>query len=168
VTDASPTLAQPIVSTEMARAFVPFSIEVGQDWASFQSEMVGLFTDAKDVLEATKFALGSGTNEPFGVITGATTVFTASNTNSLFVADLYGVHNALGPRFRANASWTLNNAVADRIRQLSTAGGADLWAQNLRLRTAAPGLPMTEWVPTYSATRPMKRRPKGERSRPAS
>jgi HK97 family phage major capsid protein len=138
VTDASPTLAQPIVSTEMARAFVPFSIEVGQDWASFQSEMVGLFTDAKDVLEATKLALGSGTNEPFGVITGATTVFTASNTNSLFVADLYGVHNALGPRFRANASWTLNNAVADRIRQLSTAGGADLWAQNLRLRTAHP------------------------------
>ncbi len=137
VTDASPTLAQPTVSTEMARAFVPFSIEIGQDWASFSSEMAGMIQDSKDVLEATKFAVGSGTNEPFGVITGATTVFTASNTNSLVVADVYGVHNALGPRFRRGASWTLNNAVADRIRQLDTAGGANLWIDNLQQRSAA-------------------------------
>jgi len=74
VTDASPTLAQPLVSTEMARAFVPFSIEIGMDWGNFQQEMAGLFADSKDVLEAAKFATGTGTNEPFGVITGATTV----------------------------------------------------------------------------------------------
>jgi HK97 family phage major capsid protein len=70
-TDNAPTLAQPTVSTEMARAFVPFSIEIGQDWGSFASEMAAMLSDSKDVLEATKFALGSGTNEPFGVITGA-------------------------------------------------------------------------------------------------
>jgi HK97 family phage major capsid protein len=160
VTDASPTLAQPVVSTEMARAFVPYSIEVGMDWASFQNEMAGLFADAKDVLEATKFAVGSGTNEPFGVITGATTLFTASNTNSLVVADLYGVHNALGPRFRTRATWTLNNAVADRIRQLDTAGGANLWSANLTLRTAAVPATLTDGrmgadllgKPVYEAT----------------
>ena len=137
VTDASPTLAQPTVSTEMARAFVPFSIEIGMDWAGFAGEMANMFADSKDVLEAAKFATGTGTNEPFGVITGATTVFTASNTNALVVADVYGVHNALGPRFRRNANWTLNNAVADRIRQLDTAGGANLWIQNLQLRSAS-------------------------------
>jgi HK97 family phage major capsid protein len=160
VTDASPTLAQPVVSTEMARAFVPFSIEIGMDWGSFQNEMSGLFADSKDVLEATKFALGSGTNEPFGVITGATTVFTASNTNSLVVADLYGVHNALGPRFRGRATWTMNNAVADRIRQLDTAGGANLWAPNLTIRTAAVPATLTDGrlgadlfgKPVYEAT----------------
>lgn len=136
-TDNAPTLAQPVVSTEMARAFVPFSIEIGQDWAAFSSEMATMIQDSKDVLEASKFAVGSGTNEPFGVITGATTVFTASNTNSLVVADVYGVHNALGPRFRKNAVWTMNNAVGDRIRQLDTAGGANLWVDNLTLRSAA-------------------------------
>jgi HK97 family phage major capsid protein len=130
------------------------------DWASFQNEMAGLFADAKDVLEATKFAVGSGTNEPFGVITGATTLFTASNTNSLVVADLYGVHNALGPRFRTRATWTLNNAVADRIRQLDTAGGANLWSANLTLRTAAVPATLTDGrmgadllgKPVYEAT----------------
>lgn len=128
----------------MARAFVPFSIEVGMDWASFQNEMAGLFADAKDVLEATKFALGSGTNEPFGVITGATTVFTASNTNSLVVADLSNVHNALGPRFRSRATWTMNNSVADKIRQLDTAGGANLWSANLTVRSAAVPATLTD------------------------
>ena len=136
-TDNAPTLVQPTISTEMARAFVPFSIEIGQDWNAFSSEMAAMLQDSKDVLEATKFALGSGTNEPFGVITGATTVFTASNTNSLVVADIYGVHNALGPRFRQNAVWAMNNAVGDRIRQLDTAGGANLWVHDLQLRSAA-------------------------------
>lgn len=135
--DNSPTLAQPTVSTEKGSAFIPFSIEIGQDWGSFASEMAKMFQDGKDIIEATKFAVGSGTNEPFGVITGATTVFTASNTNSLVVADIYGVHNALGPRFRRGAVWTMNNATADRIRQLDTAGGANLWVQNLQLRSAA-------------------------------
>jgi HK97 family phage major capsid protein len=142
--DNSPTLAQPIVSTEKAQAFIPFTIEIGQDWGSFASEMTRLFADGKDVIEATKFAVGSGTNEPFGVITGATTLFTASNTNSLVVADIYGVHNALGPRFRARATWTINNAVGDRIRQLDTAGGANLWSQNLTLRTAAVPVTLTD------------------------
>jgi HK97 family phage major capsid protein len=159
-TDNSPTLAQPTVSTEKGSAFVPFSIEIGQDWGSFASEMAKMFQDGKDIIEATKFALGSGTNEPFGVITGATTVFTASNTNSLVVADIYGVHGALGPRFRRGAVWTMNNATADRIRQLDTAGGANLWVQNLQLRSAAVPNGFTDGrmgadllgKPTYEAT----------------
>lgn len=136
-TDNSPTLAQPLVSTEKAFAFVPYTIEIGQDWGGFAGEMAMMFQDSKDVLEATKYALGSGTNEPFGIITGATSLFTASNTNALVVADIYGVHNALGPRFRSGAVWTMHNATADRIRQLDTAGGANLWVQNLQLRSAA-------------------------------
>jgi HK97 family phage major capsid protein len=144
VTDASPTLAQPVVSTEMARAFVPFSIEIGQDWGSFASEMATMIGDSKDVLEATKFAVGSGTNEPFGVVTGATTVYTAVGTNVLAVGDIYGVRNALGPRFRGRASWTLNNAVADKIRQFDTAGGASLWIDNIQMRSAANASTMTD------------------------
>lgn len=144
VTDNTPTLAQPTVSTEMARAFVPFSIEIGMDWSGFSSEMATMLADSKDVLEATKMAVGSGTNEPFGVVTGATTVFTASDTDSLVVADIYGVHNALGPRFRSRAVWTLNNAIADRIRQIDTVGGSQMVAPNLNVRTAAVAATMQD------------------------
>jgi len=144
VTDNAPTLAQPTVSTEMARAFVPFSIEIGQDWASFSSEMAAMLQDSKDVLEATKFAVGSGTNEPFGVITGATALFTASATNALFLADIYGANNALGPRFRSRAVWVMNNAVADKIRQVDTTGGSQMWVPNMTLRSSAAAETFTD------------------------
>jgi hypothetical protein len=48
------------------------------------------------------------------------------------------------PRFRSNAVWTMNNAVADRIRQLDTAGGANLWAANLTIRSAAVPATLTD------------------------
>jgi HK97 family phage major capsid protein len=131
--DNAPTLAQPTISTEKAQAFVPYSIEVGMDWNGLQAEMGRLLADAKDELEATKFATGSGTNEPQGVLTGATTVYTASGTASFAVADLYGLEAALPPRFRPNASLVMNRAIAQRIRQFDTAGGANIWIDNLRL-----------------------------------
>lgn len=137
VADASPTLAQPTISTEMGRAFIPFSIEIGMDWSGFASDMAADIQDGKDVLEATKFAVGNGTNEPFGVVTGASTVYTASNTNSLFVQDIYGVHDALPPRFRGNAVWVMNNATLSRIRQLDTAGGSAMLTSNLQARSSA-------------------------------
>ena len=41
-TDASPTLAQPAISTAQWRVFVPFSIEVGQDWDGLSIELLNL------------------------------------------------------------------------------------------------------------------------------
>ena len=140
-TDAAPTLAQPTISTEKARAFVPFSIEIGMDWGSFASEMGGLLADAKDELEATKFTLGNGTNEPFGIITGATTVFTAAATNAIALADIYGWAGALGARFRPNSKFVMNQAIAYKIRQFDTAGGAGLWIDNLRQASSSDGVP---------------------------
>jgi len=143
-TDASPTLAQPTVSTEMARATIPYSIEIGMDWGSFASEMAGEIQDGKDVLEATKFAVGSGTNEPFGVVTGATTVFTAADTDSLILADIYSWHNALPPRFRNGAVATFNNNILDKIRQIDTAGGSGMLQPNIQLRSAAQAATMID------------------------
>ena len=70
VADGAPTLEQPVVNLEKAHVFVPFSIEVGQDWATLQSELARLFADAKDVLEADKFTNGTAAPEPVGLITG--------------------------------------------------------------------------------------------------
>ena len=50
-------IGQVVISTEKATSFIPFSIEIGQDWGALQTEMARLLSDAKDVLEATKFAV---------------------------------------------------------------------------------------------------------------
>jgi len=136
--DNAPTLAQPTISTEKAQAFIPFSIEIGMDWDGLQAAMGRLLADAKDELEATKFALGSGTNEPTGIITAATGVVTASGTSTFALADLDSLEAALGPRFRPRASIVMNRSIAQRIRHFDTSGAAGLWNQSLQLASGLP------------------------------
>jgi HK97 family phage major capsid protein len=131
VSDDAPTLVQPAATVTKAQAFIPFSIEVGQDWGSLESEMASLIQDAKDVEEATAFATGGGTGvNPQGVLTGATGTV-AAGTAAFAVANLYALIEALPPRFRPNAKFVGNLAQYNRIRQFDTAGGANSWITNL-------------------------------------
>ena len=75
-TDNSPTLAQPSVTVHMARGFIPFSIEVGQDYPSFAEEMSRLLAAGYDELLVDKFTRGTGTDEPQGILTAL-----SANTN---------------------------------------------------------------------------------------
>lgn len=128
--DNAPTLGQPTATPERAQAFVPYSIEVGGDWAGLQAEMASLLQDAKDQLEATKFTKGAGhgSNEPEGIITGATTTV-AAGTAAFTVAHLYALQEALPPRFEPNAKFLAHNAQYNRVRQLDTNGGTNLWVR---------------------------------------
>lgn len=126
-TDNAPTLVQPTISTEKAQAFIPFSIEVGMDWPGLEAEMGRLLGEAKDDLEAAKFTAGSGTNEPFGVLTGTTNTVAGAAGQTFTIANLYSLYGALPPRYRPRASWLGSLAVINRIRQFDTAGGANLW-----------------------------------------
>jgi HK97 family phage major capsid protein len=132
VSDDTPTLAQPEATVTKAQAFVPFSMEVGQDWGRLEAEMARLIQDAKDVEEATAFATGAGTGvNPEGVLTGATGTV-AAGTASFAVAHGYALLEALPPRFRPNGTFVANLVQYNRIRQLDTSGGASLWVENLQ------------------------------------
>lgn len=134
-TDNSPTLVQPTISTERAHAFVPFSIEIGMDWGSIQDDLTELFRDAKDVLESSKFVSGTGTNEPFGVLTGTTNTVAAASGLTVTLANLYSLKNALPARYRNNMSsaFLANVATLDRFRQFDTTGSAAaIWQDSLQ------------------------------------
>lgn len=138
-TDNSPTLAQPTVSAERAQAFVPFSIEVGQDWNGLQGEMAGLLADAKDTLEAAKFVNGTGTNEPFGVLTGTTnTVNAAAGADAFTLGNLYSLVGNVPPRYRANGSFLGDLLIYNRVRQFDTVGSsAAIWVDSLQEANAS-------------------------------
>ncbi len=125
VSDDTPTLAQPIVTVFMARGFIPYSIEVGMDYAGFASEMQGLLAAGYDELLVDKFTRGSGTGEPKGILTclsANTNVRVKVNTNpGISINDPYNVWQAVPQRNRRNASWLMNVAVNNAIRQLGTA-----------------------------------------------
>lgn len=125
--DNAPTLAQPTISTEKAQAFVPFSIEAGMDWASIESDLGRDFADSKDELEASKFATGTGTNEPAGLITGATNTVTAGGVASFAVADVYKLEEAVPARYRPRSVVFGNRFTYNKVRQFDTGGGASLW-----------------------------------------
>jgi HK97 family phage major capsid protein len=152
--DNSPALTQPAANVEKAQAFIKYPLEVGEDWGALQSEMARLLADAKDTLESSKFltGLGHGSNEPEGLLVGATGPVMTAAASVIAVADLYSLREALAPRWRANASYAGNLAVYDKIRQFDTGGGASLWVQ---LQFGEPanliGRPAYEWSDISSA-----------------
>jgi HK97 family phage major capsid protein/HK97 family phage prohead protease len=129
--DNAPTLAQPTAFPEKATVNIPYSIELGQDWGSLQTEMARMIQDAKDQLEATKYISGVGhaSNEPEGLLVGGTAVVSTAGATVLAVADLYSLETTLPPRFRPRASIIGNKQWFNRVRQLDTTGGALLWAR---------------------------------------
>lgn len=135
VSDDSPTLAQPIVTVFMARGFIPYSIEVGMDYPGFASEMQGLLAAGYDELLVDKFTRGSGTGEPRGILTqlsANTNVRVKVQTNPGITAnDPYNVWQAVPQRNRRNASWLMNVAVNNAIRQLGAANVYHAYTVNL-------------------------------------
>lgn len=129
--DNAPTLAQPSITTRKAHAFVPFSVEIGGDWASIDSDVRAMFQTAKDDLEATVFATGAaGSNQPIGIVTaldGTASEVAPATVETFAVADVYGLEDVLPAKYRARASWVANKAIYNDIRQFDTAGGAAMW-----------------------------------------
>lgn len=130
-TDDAATLLQPSIPVHRGDAFYPYSIEIGMDWANFNPDVVRMLADAKDRLDAEKFAVGTGSDEPKGVITSvaatAASVIDTAAANAFAVGDIYALDNDLGDRYRDNATFVANKTTYNTIRQFDSAGGADLW-----------------------------------------
>lgn len=124
-TDNAPTLVQPTISTEKAQAFVPFSIEIGMDWESMRRDLAEALEDAKTTLEATKFVSGSGTNEPAGVITGATNTVNATTGQTVDAEDVYRLQEALPARYQARARFVANGTIINTVYRLVGGGSTE-------------------------------------------
>lgn len=129
--DNAPTIAQPTANVEKAQAFVPFSIEIGEDWQGFATEIATMMADAKDRLESSRFLTGAGhsSNVPEGLHVGATATISTATTAVFAIADLYSLYEAVSPRWRSRGTFVANARYLDKIRQFDTAGGAGLWVQ---------------------------------------
>lgn len=139
VTDASPTFAQPTITPIRADAHVVASREVVQDTENLASEIAMLFRDAKDRLESTAFAVGTGTTQPFGIVTAlqlTTASRVAAQTNASFGAvDVFNLVNNLPARYQENCSWVAHWFVYNLARQFGGANQPNFWVD------LGPGIP---------------------------
>lgn len=127
-TDNSFTLGQPEVEAVRVQGFVPFSIEIDQDWGGLRTEITRLLADAKSREELESFTLGDGTGtpaEPKGFVEFGTAH--ASAGEAFTDADVYSLELALAPRWRRNGRFMANKATYQAVRQFAAADGHDLW-----------------------------------------
>jgi HK97 family phage major capsid protein len=130
--DTTFTLAQPQLDTIEVKAFVKFSIKLESAWGALRTEIARILQDAKDAEEAQAFVNGNGTGTNPGGIVGTMPGASIINTvgaGALAVEDVYNVKNAVPPRWRGRGRYLAEGAIYDRIRQLDTGGGANLWVQ---------------------------------------
>lgn len=133
VDDDAATLTQPSVDVERWDVFVPFSFEVGQDWANLESDIRMMVAEKRDEFDVTAFTTGSGSNQPTGIITeldGTGSELAPATAETFAVADVYAVEAALPPKYRrtsSQAQWMAALGTAQTIRQFDSGGGADLW-----------------------------------------
>src|SRR5258708_7160506 len=122
VVDASPTVANIVITPQKGTAWVYGSYEILED-TDFGQQLPALLADAKDRLEESQFATGSGTPPTTqGVVPAATTVGTTATTTGIPLAHIYPTPAAPPPRLR-NApvpAWAPNGAITHNIPHLDT------------------------------------------------
>lgn len=125
-TDNSPTISNPVVDCYRADGFIPYSIEVGQDWPGFAEEMSNMLGRGYRELLAEKLVTGSAANTPRGLVSRlvlqtSPDVSTATTTaGTLSAADIYAMWARLPERHRDEATWLSSTSVQNGIRQLGT------------------------------------------------
>lgn len=108
-----PTLLPPEVKAEQASAAVKISFEAFDDILNVGNQLGRAFQAAKDTLEADRMALGSGTDEPQGIVAGLTPDGGAPSG----VSDLIAIQNDLGARWQPSARWLMDLTSRNQVDQ---------------------------------------------------
>jgi HK97 family phage major capsid protein len=123
VSNDAPTLAQPTVPVFKAQGFIPYSIEIGQDYPNFAGEMSRLLVSGYMELLAQAMIVGTGSSQPTGIAVAlnATSSEVLPTTDGAFGAvDVYALWDALPERFRANARWLSSTDTMNDLRRFAS------------------------------------------------
>lgn len=81
--------------------------------------------------ENRAFTIGTGTNEPQGVVAGASLGHTAANATKIVADDILQLFYSLSYLYRQRAVWLMEDATMQAIRLLKTGDGQYLWQPGL-------------------------------------
>lgn len=126
--DATPTVGQLKITPQKADAYLFGSFEVIGD-SDVAQQLPELLADAKDRLEESAFAVGTGTGQPWGVMARGTTLGFASGTAATgpTAASVYSLMGALPARWRgprANNVWLANLTTINTLRNVASFSGS--------------------------------------------
>jgi len=160
VSDDSIATAQPTVQAHMARGYIPYSIEFGQDYPNAAGELGRVMDYGYQDLIASRMAVGTGTDQPWGIFTALdanTNAETVVTTNAVFqAADIDKVWAALPERWRARASWFMSVGYENAIRGFGSGTATsrftvDQTAEGISLLNGKPVL-LSDYAPAVATT----------------
>lgn len=157
VSDDAPTLAQPEVATYMARGFIPYSIEVGQDYPGFAEEMRRLLDQGYIDLVAKQSMTGTTPVGIFTALDANTNVEVVVTTDGAFGAvDVLKVWGALPERYKQRATWVMSTSVENQIRSFSAASSGTYYTVDLREggvgRLMGRPIVVSDYAPEFTGT----------------
>ena len=126
--DATPTVGPLKITPQKADAYLFGSYEVLGD-SDFASQMPALLADAKDRLEESAFAVGTGTLQPKGIVPAGTVVAAAAGTAATgpTAASVYTLQASLPARWRGPAArnvWLANLTTINALRNVPKFSGS--------------------------------------------
>ena len=132
VSDDSPTLAQPTIDVYTARGFIPYSIEIGQDYPGFAEEMRRLLDQGYIDLVASQSMTGATPVGIFTALDANTNVEVVVTTDGQFGAvDLLKAWKSLPERYRSRATWIMSTDVENEVRTFSANDTGAYYTVNL-------------------------------------
>lgn len=124
VSDDSPSFGSASIPVYTGAGFIGASYQAFDDIASLSSDVLTLFADGRDRLEATAHCTGAGSTEPTGIFTAldanTNVELTSTTAATIGVVDLQGMKRAVGARWRRNGRWVMNPVYSDAIKNLGT------------------------------------------------
>lgn len=149
VSDATPAIGQLVITPYKEAAWITGSLEVIGD-TTLDAQVPALIADARARLEGTAFATGTGSGQPFGLVTrGASDASVGALSN----AQIYNLMGNMPPRFRvydsARPVWLANIAIVNAARQIAAFTGANFSIVN---DNAPDGIPEMLGIDFYESS----------------
>jgi HK97 family phage major capsid protein len=162
VSDDTPTFAQPTISVYSARGYVPFSIEISQDYPGFADEMAMLLGQGFIDLVAKQSATGSGNACPTGIFTAMTNAtnspahVTVTTVGALGAVDVRAAWSGLPERYRPRATWVMSPSVLAKVSAFGNGLALSDYTVNLLQdgTSVIAGRPVvvTDYAPSFTGT----------------
>jgi len=162
VSDDTPTFSQPTIPVYSARGFVPFSIEIGQDYPGFADEMSMLLGQGFIDLVAKQSCTGSGVACPTGIFTALANAtnnpshVVVTTAGALGAVDTRAAWSSLPERYRPRATWVMSPTVLSKVSAFGNGLAlsdftVNLLADGTSVLTGRPVV-VSDYAPSFTGT----------------
>ncbi|MYL98413.1 phage major capsid protein [Novosphingobium sp. FGD1] len=104
------------------------SEELMQDAAiNVEATVLGAMGERFGRIKNELLTIGTGVNQPQGIVTGASAGVTSAAANAISYDDLVNLQHSVDPAYRGAAAFMFNDATLKSLRLLKDANGLPLW-----------------------------------------